>query len=52
MSSRTRAINEKIIYLLIIYRQGGYIDTSMYYRIEHIGNVIEEKSHSGKLSYA
>ena len=51
MSSRTRAINEKIIYLFIIYRQGGYIDTSMY-RIEHIGNVIEEKSHSGKLSYA
>ena len=44
---------KKIIYLLIIYKQGGYIDRIMaYYRFERIGNVIEEKSHSGKFSYA
>ena len=47
MSSRTRAINEKNnIFAYYLYKQGGY------YRFERIGNVIEEKSHSGKFSYA
>ena len=37
-------------YICLLYIDKG--DIMAYYRFEHIGNVIEEKSHSGKFSYA